>query len=264
MKYAILLLSLVASILSYSQTTDSTTQSPKVFTVVEQMPEYPGGEGALFKFIKKNITYPDSARNNDIQGRVVVGFVVNEDGSLSDVSIKKGISRDLDEEAVRVIKLLPNFKPGKQQGKPVKVAYVLPIAFKLTPTDTQSLKSDTVYQIVDQMPVFPGGDEAMLKFIQRNIQYPDMERRNDIQGKVVVGFVIKEDGSINDVGLRRGASKGLDEEAIRVAKLLPNFKPGMQKGQPVKVAFILPIMFKLESSEPVKKKVKYKNPTPQN
>jgi protein TonB len=103
----------------------------KIFQVVEQMPEFPGGEEALMKFIQNNINYPDMERENDIQGRVVVGFVVNEDGSLSDISVKKGVSSGIDKEAVRVVKKLPNFKPGKQQGKAVRVSYVLPIMFKL-------------------------------------------------------------------------------------------------------------------------------------
>ena len=106
-------------------------EPPKVFTIVEQMPEFPGGEGELFKFIQQNISYPAMERDNDIQGRVIVGFVVNEDGSVSDVAVKKGVSNGLDKEAIRVVKLLPKFKPGKQQGKSVKVAYVLPIMFKL-------------------------------------------------------------------------------------------------------------------------------------
>jgi len=103
----------------------------KVFQVVEQMPEFPGGEEALMKFIQNNINYPDMERENDIQGRVVVGFVVNEDGSLSDIAVKKGVSSGIDKEAVRVVRKLPNFKPGKQQGKSVRVSYVLPIMFKL-------------------------------------------------------------------------------------------------------------------------------------
>ena len=103
----------------------------KVFTVVEQMPEFPGGDEALFKFIQKNIQYPDMERENDIQGRVVVGFTVNTDGTLTDIAVKKGVSSGIDKEAVRVVKLLPNFKPGKQQGKAVRVSYILPIMFKL-------------------------------------------------------------------------------------------------------------------------------------
>jgi protein TonB len=103
----------------------------KVFLVAEQMPEFPGGDDAMMKFIQKNIQYPDMERENDIQGRVVVGFVVNEDGSLQDIAIKKGVSSGIDKEALRVVRLLPKFKPGKQQGKPVRVQFVLPIMFKL-------------------------------------------------------------------------------------------------------------------------------------
>ncbi len=103
----------------------------KIFTVVEQMPQYPGGEEAMMKFIQQNIQYPDMERENDIQGRVVVGFVVLEDGTLSDITIKKGVSSGIDREAIRVVKKLPKFTPGKQQGKAVKVSFVLPIMFKL-------------------------------------------------------------------------------------------------------------------------------------
>jgi periplasmic protein TonB len=101
------------------------------FTTVEQMPEYPGGEAALFSFIQRNIQYPAMERDNDIQGKVFVGFVVMEDGSISDVNVKKGVSPGLDKEAVRVVRLLPKFKPGRQQGKNVKVFYSIPIAYKL-------------------------------------------------------------------------------------------------------------------------------------
>ncbi len=111
--------------------TEAPVVENKVFQVVEQMPEYPGGEEAMMKFIQKNIQYPDMERENDIQGRVVVGFVVNEDGSLQDVSVKKGVSSGIDKEALRVVRLLPKFKPGKQQGKAVRVQFVLPIMFKL-------------------------------------------------------------------------------------------------------------------------------------
>ena len=106
-------------------------EEPKVFNVVEQMPEFPGGDGALFSFIQNNIQYPSMERDNDIQGKVIVGFVVMEDGAIADVSIKRAVSPGLDKEAARVVRLLPKFKPGKQQGKAVRVNYVLPIVFKL-------------------------------------------------------------------------------------------------------------------------------------
>jgi len=111
-----------------------------------------------------------------------------------------------------------------------------------------------IFMVVEQMPEYPGGDDAMMKFIQKNIRYPDVERMNDIQGRVVVGFVIDEEGYLSDISIKKGVSKGIDEEALRVVKLFPRFKPGKQKGEPVKVAFVLPIMFKLAPNEPPKKK----------
>jgi protein TonB len=110
---------------------EKVVEEPKVFNVVEQMPEYPGGDAELFKFIQNNIQYPSMERDNDIQGKVIVGFVVMEDGAIADVTIKRAVSPGLDKEASRVVRLLPKFKPGKQQGKAVRVNYVLPIVFKL-------------------------------------------------------------------------------------------------------------------------------------
>jgi protein TonB len=145
MKYFILLSLIFIYDCSSAQSSDNTFHAPlvekeKTYQVVEQMPEFPGGEDAMRKFIGANVQYPDSARMHDVQGRVVVGFVVNEDGSLSDVIIKKGVSWDIDREAIRVVKLLPKFKPGMQQGKLVKVQFVLPIAFKLAPNDPTPAK----------------------------------------------------------------------------------------------------------------------------
>jgi protein TonB len=106
-------------------------EEPKVFQFVEQMPEFPGGDVELMKFIQKNVQYPQMERDNDIQGRVILKFVVMEDGGVSDVSVARSVSPGLDKEAVRVVKMLPKFKPGKQQGKAVRVYYSLPVLFKL-------------------------------------------------------------------------------------------------------------------------------------
>ena len=95
------------------------------------MPEYPGGEDAMTRFIQKNIKYPDLERESGIQGRVIIKFIVNGDGSLSDIYVAKGVSAGIDSEAIRVVKLMPKLKPGKQDGIPVRVQYALPIAFKL-------------------------------------------------------------------------------------------------------------------------------------
>lgn len=115
----------------------TTTPAPKsgeqkeVFTVVEEMPTFPGGDEALGKFLGENIHYPDSAIAKHIQGNVFVQFVVNKDGAVGDVKILRGIGGGCDEEALRVIKLMPRWNPGKQRGEPVAVQFNLPIRFAL-------------------------------------------------------------------------------------------------------------------------------------
>jgi protein TonB len=103
-----------------------------VFVVVESMPEFPGGQQALFKYLAENVKYPVIAQENGIQGRVICQFVVNKDGKIVDVEVvRSGGDPSLDKEAVRVIKSMPNWKAGKQRGKAVRVKYTLPVNFKL-------------------------------------------------------------------------------------------------------------------------------------
>ena len=103
----------------------------EVFTHVEQMPKFPGGDAELYKFISNNLNYPAMAIENNVQGRVVVQFVVTKDGSIGNVKVVRSVDRDLDNEAIRVCKKLPKFIPGKQNGQPVNVWYTLPVTFKL-------------------------------------------------------------------------------------------------------------------------------------
>ena len=103
-----------------------------VFQIVEQQPEFPGGPQALFKYLSENVKYPVIAQENGIQGRVVCQFTVNKDGSIVDVEVvRSGGDASLDKEAVRVIKTMPKWKPGKQRNKPVRVRYTVPVSFRL-------------------------------------------------------------------------------------------------------------------------------------
>lgn len=103
----------------------------EIFTAVEQMPQFPGGEAELLKYVATHIKYPTMAAENNIQGRVVVKFVVKKDGNVGEVVVLRGKDPDLDKEAVRVVKSLPKFIPGKMNGQAVSVWYTLPINFKL-------------------------------------------------------------------------------------------------------------------------------------
>jgi protein TonB len=101
------------------------------FVVVEEMPSFPGGDGELLKYLAANTNYPEVAKENNIQGRVIVRFCVTSKGGVNQVSILKGVDPELDAEAIRVVNTLPTFKPGKQGGKPVPVWYMVPIIFTL-------------------------------------------------------------------------------------------------------------------------------------
>ncbi|MBR5673565.1 MAG: energy transducer TonB [Muribaculaceae bacterium] len=107
----------------------------QVFQSVEQMPQFPGGEAALMKFLQSHINYPPMAAENGVQGRVVVQFVVDKTGKIGEVKVVRTVDKDLDKEAVRVCKSLPKFTPGRQNGQPVAVWYTLPVTFKLQGTN---------------------------------------------------------------------------------------------------------------------------------
>ncbi|WP_167607336.1 energy transducer TonB [Maribellus sediminis] len=108
------------------------TGKEKVYDKVEIMPEYPGGQEALLKFISENVKYPENAIKNEIQGKVFVNFIIDESGAVTKVKVLRGVDDDIDKEAVRVIKLLEKWTPGKEKGKAVKVKYTLPINFALS------------------------------------------------------------------------------------------------------------------------------------
>lgn len=109
----------------------SATDTEKVYTSAEQMPQFPGGEAALLKYVSEHIKYPLIAQENNVQGRVVVQFVVKKDGSIGDIKVVRGKDPDLDKEAVRLVKTFPKFVPGRMNGQAVNVWYTLPINFKL-------------------------------------------------------------------------------------------------------------------------------------
>lgn len=113
------------------QAVEEEDQETQIFMVVEQMPEFPGGEEKLYKFLSDSIGYPELAKQNHIQGKVYVAFVVEKDGSVTDARIIRGIGGGCDEEALRVIKLMPKWIPGKQRGIPIRVQYTLPVKFTL-------------------------------------------------------------------------------------------------------------------------------------
>ena len=229
------------------------------------MPQYTGGESALMKYVSENIKYPEKAKEDGIQGRVFISFVIEKDGSVSNVKVVRGIGGGCDEEAARVIAGMPKWQPGMQKGKPVRVNYMMPVFFKLTEeqpakpfkksdmskTDMKPDKNG-VYQIVEEMPQFPGGETKLMEYIAKNLTYPQEAKDKGIDGRVFVAMVIEKDGSVSNVKVLRGIGGGCDEEAVRVISALPKWKPGKMNGEPVRVSYQIPINFKLQEKAPAK------------
>lgn len=107
------------------------TLSDDIYVLVEQMPEFPGGEQELWNFLSSNMRYPVIAVENNIEGEVVVQFIVEKDGSITDVQVVKSVDPSLDKEAVRMVRIMPKWNAGMQQGKPVRVKYIVPVKFTL-------------------------------------------------------------------------------------------------------------------------------------
>ena len=228
--------------------------APDIFEVVEQMPEFPnGGMAGLMQYLSQNIRYPEAAKKAGKQGRVTVQFVVEKDGSISNVSTLRGVEPDLDKEAIRVISEMPKWKPAMQRGETVRVRYTVPVMFRLdnkaeevvVVSKTQENKSDA-YEVVEQMPEFPGGFAEMMKYLANNIKYPSEAHKNGTQGRVTVQAIIDTEGRVTNTRVIKGADPYLDAEAIRVVSSMPKWSPGMQDGKPVNVKFTIPVMFRLQ------------------
>ncbi|RYU86961.1 TonB family protein [Mucilaginibacter terrigena] len=222
----------------------------QVFTAVEQSPRFPGGQAAFAKYLGKNIKYPAEAKKNKVEGRSVLTFVVETDGSLTDIKVLRALGSGTDEEAVRVLKASPKWVPGIQNGRKVRVQYSVPVTFSLgnkiaATGEPTGADANPVFVAVEHTPVFPGGDAAFGKWLAQNVKYPKDAREKNIQGRVIVTFVVEKDGSLTDLKVIRGVSPDIDAEALRVMSTSPNWKPGMQNGREVRVAYSLPINFAL-------------------
>ncbi|MBQ8888499.1 MAG: TonB family protein [Bacteroidaceae bacterium] len=177
------------------ETEESTTQEPQekvIFQVVEEMPEFPGGMAEAMKFLSKNIKYPSVAQKAKIEGRVIVQFVVEKDGSVSDVKTVRSVSPELDAEAIRVVNMMPKWTPGKQRGKAVAVKFTMPIMFRL-----DTLKDNAVTQKVS-MKVEQGVkretvDEAK-NLLKIKGTVVDVRTPNDKKPLVVVDGKVQENG----------------------------------------------------------------------
>lgn len=227
-----------------SLSSKSREMNEQVFTVVEKMPSFPGGDAELLKYIATNIKYPKESQDNGEQGRVICSFIVGRDGSVNNPEVLRGVTPLLNEEAVRVINTMPRWNPGMQRGKAVAVKYTVPITFRLK-SPVEEAKEETL-TVVDVMPQYPGGDRELLKFIAQSIKYPTDAQEAGVQGRVICSFVVDKKGNIVEPKIIRGIDPSLDAEALRVIGMMPRWTPGRQDGKAVRALYTVPITFRLQ------------------
>ncbi len=217
--------------------------------IVDVRPTFLGGDKKMMEWISQHLQYPQDAYGSHIQGRVIVQFLVKEDGSVGDAKIIRSVYPSLNEEALRVVRTLPRFHPAILDGKAVEYWFTIPVVFRLEDDlksheapSTNSDENKIIYQFVEQMPEFPGGPSAMLKFIADNLIYPT-EIAGCFQGSVRVKFYVDTLGHVCDPQIVRGLDSALDREVLRVVRLFPEFIPGQHEGKKVNVYMNLPISF---------------------
>ncbi|QRX64395.1 TonB family protein [Dysgonomonadaceae bacterium zrk40] len=221
-----------------SELEDQSLQQPppekkeeEIFVIVENQPEFPGGMGALMKFISDTIRYPVEAQQKGIQGRVICNFVVMKDGSISDLQVVRGVDPLLDAEALRVLKLMPDWKPGKQRGQAVNVRFTLPVVFRLSGNESKvivddlSVKESVLSVEAQLLPnyVYPGGEDAFFRFISERIKYPVEAQEKGLQGLVNARYKIDEKGNVVDVAIEKGVGETIDREVLRVIGMMPRW-----------------------------------------
>lgn len=229
----------------------TSVKDDKIYDVVEVIAQFPGGDAACMKWIKDHIKYPEECIEKEIQGRVQISFVVEKDGSITDAKVLRPIHPLLSEEALRVVKAMPKWAPAKVKGQTVRSRFLLPVNFRLS-TDVVTRKgtpsgpysdNDSIYGVVDELASFPGGEAACMKWLSDHIKYPEECKKEGIEGRVHVQFVVNKDGSIPEVKVLKSPHPLLSEEAIRVVKAMPKWKPAKANGEIVRQRFILPIKF---------------------
>ncbi|MGB5980187.1 MAG: TonB family protein, partial [Cyclobacteriaceae bacterium] len=196
-------------------------QPDEIFTIVEDKPTPAGGMEGWSKYLQENLHYPTQAKRMGIEGKVYIQFIVEKDGSISEVKAIKGIGAGCDEEAERVIRNAPDWNPGRQRGKNVRVRMVIPLFFKLSrdnPADKVLLLPGDMKKFgkLDTRPVFQGGMENFLPYIKEKAVPTQRAIDAGISGEVVIAFVVDKDGEVKKANIMRRMGYGLDDAALEL------------------------------------------------
>ena len=208
--------------------------------------DYPTFQGEGFlrfpNWIAGQLKYPSEAQAQNIEGWVSVSYTVELDGTVTNVKPAVPIIPVLSDAVVNLVKSSPKWDPPKNPAVDEPLNTQVMVRFKLP----DQVLTQAPFVVVEQMPIFPGGDAELLKFIGENTNYPDSAKVKGIQGRVIVRFIVNTEGKAEGATILKGVDPYLDAEALRVVSVLPAFNPGRQGGQPVNVWYMVPITFTLK------------------
>ncbi len=239
-------------------------QGGKIVENPDIPPVFTGGTAEMHRFISSNLSYPDEAVAQNLQGLVVYTFVVEEDGTLTDFDLIHHADPLLNEEALRILKAMPAWRPGKYKDRIVRTKSYVPMYFRLNknaararrsaPVNTAKTDVDIaqseVFSIVDKMPEYTYGQKGLTQFIEHQMRYPVEARQQGIEGRILCSFIVAADGTISNIEVVQGIHPLLDKEAVRVLSLMPRWNPGENDGEKVNVKCLLPIDFTIDE-EPI-------------
>lgn len=250
LRISILLISLFVFLSGFSKSFDNNkiiSYLSDTYVSTDTFPSFPGGKESLDAFIDANIQYPSKAKERKIEGVVKVGIEVNEKGKIVKKWIIETPDEELIKESLRLVKKFPLLIPSKIDDKTKLSNGVISILFKLPGSEslTESDFNDEVYIDLDTMPLFPGGETALMKFLTENIRYPVEAQENLIQGSVLCEFTVMKDGSIINIRVLINVNDILAKEAIRVISKMPKWIPGVLNGKNVNCKFYMPVNFKI-------------------
>jgi hypothetical protein len=281
---------------SVNQNSNSESIDDQIFEFAEEMPRFPGCEKIDVKIdkavcaykkmitqIKEKLKYPKAAKNELIEGKVIVRVVITKDSLLTKPVVLEDIGGGCGEEVVRVLKSMNDIKwiPGKHNGKPVSVSINIPVEFKLTdrwkekirlqnPADIDTLKERVFYE-TDEMPRFPGCESIVseveksncstkkfISYINSNLVYPEELLNRDVNDKIIVKFIIQKNGFISNIEILKDMEGGFGAEVKRIITNLNKqgvrWIPGKNKGKPENVFIILPVYFRTKAKAEFEKK----------
>lgn len=212
----------------------------------QDYPTFGGKDHKLFNdWVTGQVKYPPEATAKNAEGYVSVSFTIEMDGTINNIKSASATDPLLSNEVMRAIKTSPKWDRPKNSEINEPFNLIVTVGFKLPDQIVKQLP----YVVVQDMPVYPGGEAALLTFIADNIIYPEAAKADTIQGRVIVRFIVNTEGNTEGIDILKGVHPLLDAEAVRVVKKITGFKPGMQEGKAVNVWYMVPINFALPYSK---------------